>query len=172
MQEERPDAVRRCRERVPVEHLSYRVGVVLLQRADLLQHVAGRVQRQGLRAAPAEPARSKQSVQVDRMISMAMRHDDRVDPVGHRRAEQCQQSRQRCVAKIENHPEPVVLQDEPDACPASLRPRATAAQDHEPTAHGCSLSWATRIKVSVLTLEAKARGSSTAGQASWPPQTT
>lgn len=104
-------------------------------------------------------------MQVDDVIGMVVRHDDRVEADRRGGPEQRQQPRQRPVAEIERHPEPVVLEQEPAARTTRFGPGATAAQDHHPAIHpsivsrlDCDLRRAARlIRASAILLPPTAR---------------
>jgi hypothetical protein len=110
LQPKRPDLVRACRKRSPGEDQLGRGAIAVLEPCDALQDGLGRTERDPtLLPAIVEP-RPEEPVQVDDVIGMVVRHDGGIEADRRGGSEQRKQPRQRPVAEIERHAEPVVLQ--------------------------------------------------------------
>ncbi len=87
------------------------------------------------------------------MVGVGVGDDDRVDPVGGRRAQFGKQSGQRAVPEVEDDPGARVLQDVAAAGTAGFRPGAAAAKDDEPTVHRSTLPCAAVRSQSLSTVD-------------------
>jgi hypothetical protein len=95
---------------LPGEDQLGRRAIAVLEPCDALQDGLARVERDPRLLPAVVEARPEEPVQVDDVIGMVVRHDHGVEADRRGGSEQRQQPRQRPVAEIERHAEPVVLE--------------------------------------------------------------
>ena len=110
-------------------------ALAVFEARDPLDHGLGRIERDPGKVLPVVEPRPEQAVQVDDVIGMVVRHDDRVESGGRGGAEVREQPRQGSVAEVEHDPEPGVLEQEAAARATRLGPRAAAAEHHQAARH-------------------------------------